>query len=162
MSDIHYVTGDATYPRGSGPRIIAHNCNDAGRWGAGFVEAVSERFPSVETAYREWAESSTYGTLPLGEVQFVQVGDSLWIANMIGQVGRRTLNVPPIRYYALKEALERVGEHALDVEASVHMPRIGTGLAGGSWARIEHLIRETLLRKCITTYIYDLPGGASQ
>ena len=95
MSDIHYVTGDATYPRGSGPRIIAHNCNDAGRWGAGFVEAVSERFPSVENAYREWAKFSTYGTLPLGEVQFVQVGDSLWIANMIGQVGRRTLNVPP-------------------------------------------------------------------
>lgn len=157
---ITHLSGDATHPRGSGPRIIAHNCNDAGRWGAGFVLALSRRFPSAEDAYREWAASSTYGTLPLGKVQFVAVADQLWVANMIGQVGRRTLNVPPIRYHALEEALAAVAEHALKLGASVHMPRIGSGRAGGSWPRIERIIHETLLDRQIPTYVYDLPDDS--
>lgn len=81
---------------------------------------------------------------------------------MIGQVGRRSLNVPPIWYYALADALKQVGERARGVEASVHMQRIGTGLAGGSWTRVEHIVRETLLQKHVLTYVYDLPGETPQ
>lgn len=157
-AQIEYVDGDATRPRGEGNRIIAHICNDAGKWGAGFVEALSERFPSVETEYRDWVEESTYGTLPLGTVQFVSPEEDLWVANMIGQVGRRTLkDVPPIRYYAVEEALETVASRAVDLDASVHMPRIGTGLGGGSWDRIRVIIRETLLLQNVQTLVYDLP-----
>ena len=41
---INYVRGDATNPVGPGKRIIAHCCNDAGFWNAGFVRALSERY----------------------------------------------------------------------------------------------------------------------
>jgi len=158
-TEIKYVEGDATRPRGEGNRIIAHICNDTGTWGAGFVEALSDRFPSVEAEYRDWVEESTYSTLPLGEVQFISPTENLWVANMIGQVGRRTLkSVPPIRYYAVEEALKTVARRASSLDASVHMPRIGTGLAGGSWNRIEPIIRETLLQQGVRTVVYDLPG----
>lgn len=158
---IEYVDGDATYPRGDGNKIIAHICNDTGRWGAGFVEDLSERFPSVEAKYRAWVEETAYGTLPLGNVQFVSPEEDLWVANMIGQVGRRTLkDVPPIRYHAVEEALETVASRAVDLDASVHMPRIGTGLGGGSWDRIQIIIRETLLLQGVQTLVYDLPGDS--
>jgi len=32
---------------------------------------------------------------------------------------------------------EKVGQFAIDKNAKVHMPRIGCGLAGGTWDKIE-------------------------
>ena len=36
------------------------------------------------------------------------------------------------------------------------MPRIGCGLAGGTWDKIEPLINESLVKNEIETYVYDL------
>src|SRR5262245_22379163 len=52
MEALRIVRGDATAPRVDGPKIIAHVCNDVGGWGAGFVLAVSRRWPEPERAYR--------------------------------------------------------------------------------------------------------------
>ena len=40
---------------------------------------------------------------------------------------------------------------------SVHMPRIGCGLAGGTWERIEPLIVKVLCERGIPVTVYDLP-----
>jgi hypothetical protein len=56
----------------------------------------------------------------------------------------------------LFSALEKVGELAKAGGATVHMPRIGTGEAGGSWNIIEDIIRETLVSRSITVMVYDL------
>jgi hypothetical protein len=53
-------------------------------------------------------------------------------------------------------ALEKVAELATARGATVHMPRIGTGEAGGSWNIIEGIIRETLVSRRIPVTIYDL------
>jgi hypothetical protein len=37
------------------------------------------------------------------------------------------------------------------------MPRIGCGLAGGTWDQIEMIIREELIARNIAVYVYDLP-----
>lgn len=50
---IQYITGDATDPTGGGNKIIAHVCNDIGAWGAGFVLAISRRWPQPEAEYRK-------------------------------------------------------------------------------------------------------------
>ena len=36
------------------------------------------------------------------------------------------------------------------------MPRIGCGLAGGDWNKVEKIINETLIDKGIEVYVYDL------
>ncbi|MEV6073200.1 hypothetical protein AB0L82_42215 [Nocardia sp. NPDC052001] len=78
------------------------------------------------------------------------------MANMIGQHGMRTgSGGPPIRYDAVARCLRAVGDDALRVEASVHMPRIGCGLAGGRWERIEPIISETLLARELAVTVYD-------
>ncbi|MEU2680946.1 hypothetical protein ABZ638_29070 [Streptomyces sp. NPDC007107] len=40
--------------------------------------------------------------------------------------------------------------------ASVHMPRIGCGLAGGTWARVEPLVTGRLVARGIEVTVYDV------
>jgi hypothetical protein len=40
--------------------------------------------------------------------------------------------------------------------ATVHMPRIGCGLAGGTWDRIGPIVERTLSAKNIGAFVYDL------
>lgn len=161
---IRYLTGDATDPVGSGPRIIAHLCNDAGKWGAGFVLAVSARFPRAEAEYRRWAAGKPGGGMEppfgLGAVQFVGVGPDLCVANMVGQHGiGHTPAGPPIRYEALAHCLVTLEAKAGLCGASVHMPRIGCGLAGGRWERVEALVMRTLVERGVRVTVYDLAGS---
>lgn len=154
---IHYATGDATAPPVPGPRIIAHVCNDIGAWGRGFVMALSKRGPEPEAAYRAWYRDRSSNDFALGAVQLVPVHDSVWVANMIGQHGiRRAGGQPPVRYEAIDEALGRLGEHAVRLRASVHMPRIGCGLAGGRWEQIEPLLERQLAARGVVVTVYDL------
>lgn len=145
---IRYIVGDATAPTGAGPKIIAHICNDVGAWGAGFVLALSRRWHIPEHCYRNTLRR------PLGRVQFVPVTNSIVVANMIAQHGFGGDGGPPIRHDALDTCLRKVGDEAHRLGASVHMPRIGCGLAGGRWDEIEPIIQRTL--QGVDVFVYDL------
>lgn len=161
---ITYLTGDATAPAVSGDKIIAHICNDVGGWGRGFVLAITKRYPSAECAYRNWYQNTPDPSridpaFKLGEVQFVSVDDHTYVANMIGQHGIMPNNgVQPIRYDALERCLQHVSwfaNHLRDV--SIHMPRIGCGLAGGRWHLIEPIILGAISN--VPIYVYDFDAG---
>nr|BFE65328.1 macro domain-containing protein [Dactylosporangium thailandense] len=157
MVPLSYVQGDATSPQAAGPKIIAHVCNDLGGWGKGFVVAVSRRWPEPERDYRAWHRERARNDFGLGAVRVVQVRPDTWVANMIGQHGMRTGSKgPPIRYDAVDRCLDALAGHAGRLGASVHMPRIGAGLAGGRWERIEPLIIARLCDRDIPTTVYDL------
>ncbi|MFB6835157.1 macro domain-containing protein [Streptomyces hydrogenans] len=157
MTEIAYVRGDATAPRGEGVRIVAHVCNDLGGWGKGFVLAVSRRWPEPEAAFRRWHRERAANDFGLGAAQFVQVAPRLWVANLVGQRGIRTGRSTgvPVRYEAIDRALGRLADKAVELGASVHMPRIGCGLAGGRWERVEPLVRERLVERGIPVTVYD-------
>ncbi len=76
---------------------------------------------------------------------------------MIGQhrVSKDEQRNPPIRYEAVKECLEMVAQYAAEKKASVHMPRIGCGLAGGTWDNIEPLITDSFIDREIAVTVYD-------
>lgn len=153
------TVGDATAPhRGEQPGIIAHCCNDVGGWGQGFVLAISARWPQPEQQYRRWWRNRTTTRLPLGMVQMVQVEPALWVANMTGQYGIYDIDGrAPIRYDALATCLGKVGDRALDLNAAVHMPRIGCGLAGGTWKKVGQLVQQQLCDRGVPVTVYDLP-----
>ena len=177
LMPLHYTKGDATAPQLSGNKIIVHICNDVGGWGKGFVIAISERWSAPEATYRNWFKNKISETsdkvefqrvehrdkysdekkFELGNVQFVKVEADLWVANMIAQTGikRDKEGNPPIRYPFVSEGIERVREFAKVQHASVHMPRIGCGLAGGNWDTIEPIISEELIAHGIDTTVYD-------
>ena len=156
---IQYVTGDATQPEATGAKIIVHVCNDIGGWGRGFVLALSAKWTQPEAEYRDWFHRGTDPPFELGQVQMVEVEPQLWVANMIGQRDVRTQDgVPPVRYEAIRQGLQHVADFALSANASVHMPRIGCGLAGGTWSEVEQAIEETLCQQAVSVTVYDLPS----
>jgi len=154
-SQIAYIQGDATKPVSNGPNIIAHICNDEGKWGKGFVLAVSRRWQQPEEYYRQQFKQNPKPRL--GDVQFVEVEPQITVANIIGQRGinRGHGGLAPIRYNAVEEGLAKVAGYALKNGASVHMPRIGCGLAGGNWEEIEPIINRTLTDKGVEVVVYD-------
>lgn len=78
---------------------------------------------------------------------------------MIGQRGiRRGSKGVPVRYDAIDTALDRLADRTVELGASVHMPRMGCGLAGGSWERVEPLIVQRLVRRGIAVTVYDHEG----
>jgi len=155
---IDYQTGDATRPVGDHRRIIVHVCNDSGRWGKGFVLAVSRRWREPERRYRALHRGQESQTFALGQVQFVRVEDAIWVANLIGQhgIGFRD-GRPPVRYEAIRQGLRAVAAKAIELGASVHMPRIGCGLAGGKWEEVERIVERELIAARVTVTVYDLP-----
>ena len=155
--EIAYVVGDATEPRGQGHRIIAHIANDVSkRWGKGFGKAISRKWPKLQTAFVKWA--SKPDTLKLGNSHLFQISENLDIFSMIAQHGFANSTYPKIRYKRLAECLGSLAIEANKNYATVHMPRIGTGFAGGDWKVISELIDEHLVKENIPVTVYDLPG----
>ncbi|WP_271764735.1 macro domain-containing protein [Aquimarina algiphila] len=156
MKTIKYIKGDATVPQAKGIKIIVHVCNNLGGWGKGFVLAISKRWSEPEKSYREWHRNRAKNDFELGAVQIIKVSDYLHVANMIAQQGMKTGSKGvPIRYEAVQKCLEKVGLEAQKLNASIHMPRIGCGLAGGKWDKIEPIIIDTLIQKNIDVFVYD-------
>ncbi len=153
-----YVKGDATCPSSSRGAVIAHCCNDIGKFGRGFAASVAKRWPAAQQAYFEWyrMRRDCYGQdLPLGEVQLVQVAEDRWVANLIGQQGLiGPTNPKPIRYEAIRQGLLVLGAWACEQDVDIACPRFGSGLAGGDWTRIEAILRETCGMVQVT--VYDL------
>lgn len=153
---ITYTTGDATVP-GVRPAIIVHVCNDVGAWGAGFVLAISRRWPEPERRYRDWSRGLEARAFALGEVQFVSVEPGLVVANLVGQHGLRRRGAErPVRIDAIARGLRTVAREALDTGSSVHMPRIGCGLAGGTWREIGPVVDREIASRAVDVTVYDL------
>ncbi len=166
---ITYVHGDATSPAIKGPKIIAHVCNDIGKWGKGFVMAVSKKWPKTRSLYLDWyagrakddktlgARLLMTGACKLGEVQLIEVvPEDIFVVNMVAQHGIGTgSNGPPIRYQALGFCLDKLVPLANILQATIHMPRIGTGLAGGKWEEIEPLLDKALQGQQVHVYDFD-------
>lgn len=156
MLALRVVKGDATSPQAKGPKIIAHVSNDIGGWGKGFVVAISRRWKEPERAFRQWHRERAGNDFGLGATQLVQVQPDVWVANMVGQRGIRSgSGGPPVRYEAIERCLHTVAGHAAELGASVHMPRIGCGLSGGKWERIEPMIVAALCARDIPVTVYD-------
>lgn len=168
---LQYIKGDATAPVGNDPKIIPHCCNDVGRWGSGFVLAVSKRWPQAKELYMAWYRANpsilsnnlndaceVTGRMALGESQIIRVEPDIWVVNIIGQhgIGMGSGGRPPVRYDALKKGFQATCRWAGIHKASVHMPRVGAGLAGGHWGNIENMIKTEMVNRGVEVTVYDL------
>lgn len=153
---IRYAVGDATAPEGDAKHIIVHVANNRRAWGAGFVLALSRRWEAPEKAYRSAPE------LQLGDCQIVEVGPGLFVANMVAQDGFPSASRRcALDYEALAVCLEIVAIFATQVGADVAMPRIGCGIAGGTWERVSEVVERELCARGVLVTVYDLPTGVS-
>ncbi len=152
---IAYVVGDATKPRGKNHKIIAHIANDKSkRWGRGFGKVISTEWPELRTSFVRWATEPN--NLKLGQSHSFCISEDLTIFSMVAQHGLAASPHPKIRYRHLAKCLESLAAEAKEKSASVHMPRIGTGFAGGDWKIISELIDGHLVKNNVAVTVYDL------
>lgn len=150
---IKYLVGNAIKPI-IYPTIIAHVCNNINKWGKGFVVPLGQSYPKAKYEYHKWFSDLGYNDKPiLGNTQFVIIRDTIAIANMIAQEGIRVNDNIPLRYDALRKCLKNVNDFAIRHKAVINMPRIGCGLAGGTWNEIEKIIMEEVF---VDTYVFTL------
>lgn len=136
---IEYIKGDVLHNSNT-KRIIAHVCNNVGGFGKGFALAVAKKYPMVKKRYNEWYNSQFIykDVFQLGDWQDVFIDDNLTFVNMLCQNGYKSeINPCPLDYDALERCL-----YGLDCmnRVEIWMPRIGSGLAGGDWRKIENRI----------------------
>lgn len=167
---ITYLEGDATEPYDDGRRaMIVHVCNDAGGFGKGFAAAIAAKWPQVRRDYRLWyANDRAVPRFELGQIQTVALGPEgdlfrVSVINMIAQHGYRQRYSDPVHkfidYQALSNCLRYVSTLALALnDVSIHMPRIGCGLAGGSWTEVEPIVQRLLVNRGLPVFVYDLPN----
>lgn len=155
MKTLNYARGDATAPEQRDPLsegvVIAHICNNKGAWGAGFVMAISKRWPQPEAEYRKMRKR------PLGLNAYVfcetKGGRDIIVANMIAQDGFPTAERRvAVDYNALDQCLESLFDLCRRTNLEVAMPRIGCGIGGGDWKTVEALILKHIGETVTTVY----------
>lgn len=155
---IHILQGDATEPFGAEQKFLLQVVNDQAMvWGGGVAKQTRKKWPTAQAAFAKWA----YGrqNLKLGNIHAFKVRPDLTLVSLIAQHGfGKNTSGPRLRYGALFSSLEKVAEAAKAQAATIHMPRIGAGEAGGDWNIIEGILREVLISKGLKIAIYDLPS----
>jgi O-acetyl-ADP-ribose deacetylase (regulator of RNase III) len=161
LPTLQYLIGDATDPRGGGEKIIAHVVNDATpRWGGGFAKVVANRYPAAQDDFITWANEDR-SRLRLGQTRMFPVAAGLAVFHMVAQHGFGKSDKPRIRYHHLEACLTALSAIAQEQSASVHMPRIACGQAGGNWGIVSEMIDDTLCRSGVHVTVYDLPSERS-
>jgi len=151
------VVGNALQPRGSGAKLIAHVIpNVKTLWGGGgFASQVRRAFPASWDKFVEQTAANK-GSLDLGTVISARVSDDLEIVHMVAQRGIGMPGVQRLRTTALASCLAQVCQKALELDASVHMPRIGTGHGGANWELVREIVMAELVDKGVSTTVYSL------
>lgn len=159
VAELTYLQGDALRPRGTSKRIVTQIINDSAfTWGGGFSLGVRDKWPIAHDAFRNWATGDRRN-LRLGNLHLATVDENLQVASLIAQRGYGPSPKPRIRYVHLRNCLEKLGEIARNEGASVHIPRIGCGQAGGSWSIVAELVEDALCSRGVSVWVYDLPGA---
>lgn len=146
MNNIEYIMGDVCkQPFVTQYRFIPHVCNDIAKMGAGVAKVLYSKWPIIKSTYLN-------DPIVLGNTQVISVENNTKVFNMIAQHGIMTKysdlglpvgndNRPPIRYAKLVNAMEIIQLYK-DIDAEIHCPKFGCGLAGGDWRIVSALIEE--------------------
>lgn len=154
-SAVEMCHGDVLRPVARGKHIVCQMVNDSAyRWGGGVAAQSARDYPAAQLAFEKWMKALPRAER-LGKTHFHEVHQSRTIASLIAQEGVGKSDVPRLRYSALSKALHVVAERAIETGASVHMPKLGTGAAGGSWPLIEELVVEEFVRRDIPVLVYE-------
>lgn len=135
--------------------IIGHSVNCKGVFGAGIAGQIAKLYPEVKGDYLYKSKTDKWY---LGEVQFCPVdrdGRQIIIANMAMQdnYGGKKVHVS---YEACFHAFTKLFEYASLHDKNIAIPRVGAGLANGSWPEVEKSLLRALSPYDIEVDVYYL------
>ena len=132
--------------------VIAHGCNCFCTMGAGIAKSVAARFPQALNADRQTpkGERTKLGTCSFAEIETAH--GKLTVVNAYTQFHYRGRG-DKSDYEAIRACMHWLAEH--HGQARIGLPKIGAGLAGGDWPRIERIIAEELAGRDVTVVEYQ-------
>jgi|GEM_PF-6787533 len=124
--------------------FILHGCNCFNKMKLGIAKYLSSKFPQIVDA-----DNSTEigNATKLGNIVPVKVKDNLYIVNCYTQyyygVDSRKVSYEAI-YSCLSLVRDFTSQFYGDYEVEIRSPKIGCGLAGGSWRIVSAMFKEVL------------------
>jgi O-acetyl-ADP-ribose deacetylase (regulator of RNase III) len=129
-------------------RVIMHGCNKQGVMGSGVAKEFKQRYPEAFERYR----SDIQNGLRLGDCSFSKDSKTgVYLASAItqefyGKDGKQ---------YASYEAIESNLAFIMKMFNTVVMPKIGCGLGGCDWNKIEPMF-DKWQKQDLKIYVYSL------
>jgi O-acetyl-ADP-ribose deacetylase (regulator of RNase III) len=127
--------------------LIAHGANCFCTFGAGIAKAIKSAFPEAYEAdlKTKKGDYSKLGSLSLTKVKRKE--QEFIVANLYTQFFYGTPKHPKdtkdIRYKAIENSLKELKKQ-VPYDASIGLPKIGAGLAGGDWEIIREIIKSVI------------------
>ncbi|KAI9908422.1 hypothetical protein PsorP6_004070 [Peronosclerospora sorghi] len=177
---LYYKSGDASRPPPSSfrgrPYIIVHCVDNTGVWcSRGFFHSLSLLSPTIQKTYEA---AGSNGDLKLGSAHLIPLPSNeatidkyvclLVVQGFVGKKKLRLGNGPQLirhgksstfRLNALNTALKALAHRALELRATVHLPRIGYGTPHFNWYAVERLLARNLRDMGIEATIYYYSPG---
>lgn len=129
-------------------QVIAHGCNCVGGYGSGVAGQLAKKWPDTRNAYLRQHNSHGW---ELGFVQYVDIGDKI-VANCATQQNYVPRGVCHADYDAIWECMLKVKDYARVKKFSIAIPKLGAGLAGGDWTKIEGILIDVFNDYDVTVY----------
>lgn len=120
--------------------VIIHGCNCFNTMGAGFAAELKKNYPE---AYMADCQTTKGDRNKLGDFTFCKI-DDLTIINAYTQFACFPRGKDHFEYVAFHNFLDNYLGSVRNKR--IKMPKIGAGLAGGDWGRIERIINQLLLK----------------
>ena len=129
--------------------VILHGCNCHHRMGAGIAKYLRAVYPQVFTA--DVSQTKQSDRKKLGTYSVAKVAPNLHILNCYTQYDYKHYEGhAPVDYDAIRDCLKKVNIEYDGWE--IRSPKIGCGLAGGDWDRVEQIFQEELNNQDVTIY----------
>lgn len=129
--------------------MIAHGVNCIGGFGSGIAGQIAHKYPLVKRAYlRKFND----GGWKLGDVQFVVQHGKIFV-NCATQKDYGEDNKIRADYFAISKVMRKLYAYSAHHNKRVAIPKIGAGLANGSWPEIEKRINEIFHDRDIFVYV---------
>lgn len=134
--------------------IVIHGCNCFKVMGSGVAKHIHEKYPEAYVAdlnYGEYGDNRKLGTYSLWSGGHkINKPNRLTIINLYTQFYPNP-KLKPFDYEAFEVGFKKV---LLDFpDKTIAMPKIGSGLAGGDWDRIESMINQMSGDREIIIYV---------
>ena len=122
-------------------QVFAHGCNCFNTMGAGIAKTVKQIFPQV---YKADQSTRKGDKSKLGTIDTISVGDSVnpkFVINAYTQYDFRGMK-PNVNYKAIEKCFVAINDFMTKQQITeLTIPKIGAGLAGGDWDKVESILQ---------------------
>ena len=148
--ELSYIKGDLIKMAQQGDfDVVIHGCNCFNTMGAGIAKSIKKVFPEAFEA----DDQTTKGDIKkLGTISIAKINDKLTVVNAYTQY-TYSRSGKPFDYDAFAKCLDEV--KLKFTGKKIGMPKIGAGLAGGDWDKIESIIVEKLKNEDVTVVVFE-------